>query len=206
MVLTLLSSLTVRFTKRKKAIHDILSGTSVISSASSNEPDPVPSRILATFNRRLAAYCIDLLMIVPLALFFQTCMDAAGTVLLHDQWTLVFFDTHNSAFLSGEIVHAYEVYNAYGVVILSFCPFLFVSVVYFTVMERTRWKGSFGKFLMKLMVLDSHHKQLSWKTSFTRALLKITPLLLLAFSILSSDKSQAIHDRMCGTVVINRKI
>lgn len=212
-------SFSIPFTKKKKAFYDIIAGTSVIHPTTTHTSENIPLKVSVSFYQRAEAFLIDLIMIIPLALLLEWGINAAGIALFHNQWSVTFFKPEYNGLLDPSINNAINnaiyninwaiflpsMYNLYGIIILSLGPFLCVYIGYFTFMESTRWESTFGKYLMNIMILDSSHRKMSLKTSIIRSVLKITPILIFSWSILFSNDTQTVHDKLSHTIVIKRK-
>ena len=88
-------------------------------------------------------------------------------------------------------------------------PFLVVVVVAF--MESSKWKGSFGKRIMKIEVSDNYGNSISFWKSFWRNILKfltfysyllIIPLIIQIFKYKKTNK--LFHDQFSNTIIGER--
>ncbi len=78
-------------------------------------------------------------------------------------------------------------------------------VIYHSVFEMTKWRGTPGKKLQKMKVTDAEGQELSVLRVFGRNILKILSALIvfIGFAMISWDpKRQGLHDRLAGSIVI----
>ncbi|MDP4680636.1 MAG: RDD family protein [Cyclobacteriaceae bacterium] len=82
---------------------------------------------------------------------------------------------------------------------------LFITTIYFAVMESSDWQGTVGKKYNHIKVTDSEGNAISFTLALIRVLLKYMSLMLLLISILviylRKDR-RSIHDIILETYVI----
>lgn len=91
-------------------------------------------------------------------------------------------------------------------ILFSLC---FVIVcAYHTILESSRWQGTFGKQYNQIMVIDQNGKRISFITAFARVLLKFVSLMLM-FSgfimIYFRRDRRGLHDLILKTYVVFKK-
>ena len=79
-----------------------------------------------------------------------------------------------------------------------------LQLLYFSVMESSSRQGTFGKMIVGIKVSDEYGNRLSFGKALVRSLGKIISGLILGIGFLMAawdEKSQALHDKMAGTIV-----
>lgn len=85
---------------------------------------------------------------------------------------------------------------------------LMIWFLYAPVLESSAVRGTLGKFLMGIQVVDLQGQQLNLQTATLRSLLKLVSfaILFLGFILaLFTERKQALHDLIMGTQVVNGK-
>ncbi len=80
---------------------------------------------------------------------------------------------------------------------------LLTFVLYFTLFEQSKWKGSIGKIFMKLSVTDMNDERLTFTKSLFRNSLKIPSILTIigVYMIDATKHKQSLHDLLTRTKV-----
>lgn len=84
---------------------------------------------------------------------------------------------------------------------------LLIQLAYFIIFERSAWKATPGKRLLKLRVTDKRGHRLGWGRAVVRNILKLTVPLSMGvtfFSIFFTSKCQTMYDRPAGTLVLRK--
>jgi uncharacterized RDD family membrane protein YckC len=127
-------------------------------------------------TRRIAAFFIDVFIIAsPLAILELALVVFTGSSL----------DSHSPT--------------------LDQLLYLTVALAYFALMQSSKHEATIGKKAMHIRLVDTCGKRLSLTRSFTRAFVACltlgytgSPLFFIPFT----KRKQALHDLICGTVVI----
>ncbi len=85
---------------------------------------------------------------------------------------------------------------------------LALGVFYYSLMESSRWKATIGKRLFGLAVVTGRGEQLSIGNAFGRSFAKIISAFILGIGFImaaTSQKKQALHDRVADTYVIRTR-
>lgn len=83
--------------------------------------------------------------------------------------------------------------------LIELIPFL----LYFSLFESSKFKGSIGKIIFKIIVVDYKGDRLTFKKAIIRSFSKIISLGLIGLIIVAiSKKKQAIHDSIAETLVL----
>jgi uncharacterized RDD family membrane protein YckC len=139
---------------------------------------------LASFWWRLLAYFIDYIIIIIIAVVIATIY-----------YTVIAFLTHD--------VQAAEqsesALNLLGIVVM---------ILYHAVFEATNLRGSIGKMVCKLSVVDVNGKRLGFGKALARNAGKLLSGLILGLgflNILWDNRRQGWHDELAKTYVIRRR-
>ncbi|WP_163103352.1 RDD family protein [Peribacillus alkalitolerans] len=93
---------------------------------------------------------------------------------------------------------------AYAVIIIIG---LIISVLYYAVMQSSKWQATIGKKLLGLKVTDVHGNRIGFGRSIGRLLVYsfLSPIFMIGFIIAAfTEKKQALHDLIAGTLVIKK--
>ena len=79
-------------------------------------------------------------------------------------------------------------------------------LTYFTLMEQSKWRASFGKMFLRLTISNTNGERLTLAKSALRNLLKLLSIgtLIGVWIIDATKQHQSLHDILAGTLV-NRK-
>lgn len=94
---------------------------------------------------------------------------------------------------------------SYGLGVLVY---LLGQVLYYGIMEGGRMHGTFGKYLMGIVVADESGQPLDYGKAFTRSVCRLLSALTLGIGFLIGlfdDEGKAFHDRIAGTRVITKE-
>lgn len=139
---------------------------------------------LASFWWRLLAYAIDYIVIIIVAVVMATAYYTIRAFLGH----LYSEEEQNEGIL-----------NLFGIILMIF---------YHTIFEASKLRGSIGKIICKLCVVDVDGTQLSFLRAFGRNAGKILSGLIIGLGflrILWDDSRQGWHDELARAYVIRRK-
>jgi len=84
---------------------------------------------------------------------------------------------------------------------------LIVAWLYFTLAETLAWRGTVGKLVMGISVTDEDGRPISWGRANARYWAKVLSFLILGIGFLMAaftDRKQALHDIIAGTLVVKR--
>jgi uncharacterized RDD family membrane protein YckC len=82
-----------------------------------------------------------------------------------------------------------------------------LPILYFALFEASSWQGSPGKLALGLVVTDLRGRRLGFARALARQGLKLLDVAtsMVTFLIAAfTDRGQAIHDRLAGTLVVRR--
>ena len=82
-----------------------------------------------------------------------------------------------------------------------------VGIVYYTIMEASKFQATFGKMALGLQVTDMDGKPLDFGKAFLRNLGKIVSQMILFIGYIIAgftDKKQALHDMIAGALVVKK--
>jgi len=158
------------------------------------------------YRLRLPAFILDLIPVffgtsIFLSIFFQNYLQSLETIdpmiAVHDKLKAQEFYAHH-----------------YPEIFLVVFSFIFIMFVYHTLCETTRMRGSVGKYIFGLAVVDDLGYSLTFGQAAGRNLGKLTyellfiliniPACLLLLSIPFTAMHQALHDRMAGCFVVKK--
>ncbi|MGL2993024.1 RDD family protein [Flavobacterium sp. TSSA_36] len=147
---------------------------------------------LANHGKRFSSFVIDLLPIqIIVFLIFYFFIDY-NTLLVH------YFPQETTA---TPRMHFLKEKNMIGYI--SFI----LWILYCTIMECSKYQGTFGKTAMNIKVVDSTGNRLSFSKSLQRNLSKIISNLCIGFGfvwILFDKQNQGWHDKLNNTFVVNK--
>lgn len=84
---------------------------------------------------------------------------------------------------------------------------LAIAVVYYTLMEASKYQGTVGKIVLNLQVTDMDGRPLDVPKAFLRQIGKIVSGLILMIGYIMAgftEKKQALHDMMAGALVVKK--
>ncbi len=139
----------------------------------------------ARFRQRVAAFTIDLALVAAVT--------AVGAVLMG-------INPMAAPWMGGDDADhvGFQVLDA---------VFFFVAWSYFAIMESNRTQGTLGKLALGIKVTDLDGRKISFDKATGRFFGRIvSTLILLAGYIMAAftERRQALHDRMAGTLVVTR--
>ena len=82
-----------------------------------------------------------------------------------------------------------------------------IALTYYTLLESSRLKGSFGKLILGIQVVDAKGKKLTVWRSFLRTLSKVGTSLTFGLGFLIAawtKKKQGLHDFLSGSVLVSK--
>jgi uncharacterized RDD family membrane protein YckC len=149
--------------------------------------------IAAPFKRVLA-FIIDLLLIIPLITAFILISNSLLDLPVTPEFTIKGFEIKMDSWAKGHFWEVVIMYSMVKLIVISF---------YYIPFEASAWQGTPGKRLMKIKVTDLEGQQISFKKSAVRFFSKIlsAQLLIGYIMILITDKKQGLHDLIAETLV-----
>lgn len=91
--------------------------------------------------------------------------------------------------------------------IIHISIFIFLYVIINSILERTKWRGSLGKRIVRIEALDEYENPLTFSASIKRNIVKIVNILSLGIGLLMSitDKNKrTLSDRLSKTCVLSK--
>ncbi len=82
-----------------------------------------------------------------------------------------------------------------------------LQVLYYSFMESSKYQGTLGKMALGLIVTDANGAKLDFTKALIRNLGKIVSGFILCIGFIMAgftDKKQALHDMMAGTLVVKK--
>ena len=131
----------------------------------------------AGFLRRLVAYLIDAVLLYIL----QYVVSITGLISIN--------------YKTGQIQGGF----------IAFIIIVIVPLVYFVVMESSNWQATLGKKAIGIQVTDLDGDRISLARALGRYFAKFLSVLILMVGFLMAgwtDRKQALHDMVAGTLVI----
>ena len=153
----------------------------------------------AGFWMRFVAIIIDGIIIGIIQTFvIVPILAAVGFGFVSTTSTMDMSDPNNVAGMVGAIM---ALAGAYW--ILSMC----IQVLYFSFMESSKWQATIGKMALGLTVTDMNGLRLDFGKAFVRNICKIISNFTLLIGYIMAgftDKKQALHDIIAGTLVVKK--
>ena len=83
---------------------------------------------------------------------------------------------------------------------------LVTLLIYFTFMEQSKWRASFGKMFLRLTISNTNGERITLAKSALRNLLKLVSIATLigVWVIDATKQHQSLHDLLTGTLVNRR--
>jgi uncharacterized RDD family membrane protein YckC len=103
------------------------------------------------------------------------------------------------------MVNRDELLNPSMITIFSSLIELIPFWLYFSLFESSKFKGSVGKMIFKIIVVDYKGDRLSFKKATIRSFSKIISFMLSLIGLIivaTSNKKQAVHDNIAKTIVL----
>lgn len=155
--------------------------------------------IYAGFWMRLVAIIIDGIIIGIIQSFvIIPILAAIGFGFIGTMQTMDMNDPNNVAGMLGAVMAVAGTYW-----ILAMC----IQVLYFSFMESSKWQATIGKMALGLMVTDMNGVKLDFGKAFVRNICKIISNFTLLIGYIMAgftDKKQALHDIIAGTLVVKK--
>lgn len=85
--------------------------------------------------------------------------------------------------------------------------FVPLYILYNSIMERTSWRGSLGKYILNIEVTDEYENPITFPKAILRNITKVLNIITVGIGILLSavpPKKQALNDRISHTLVLNK--
>ncbi len=140
----------------------------------------------SNFLRRFVAFIIDINIIILLNTIFSI-------------FIILFIKT----------IYGSEYINKYNFEIISSVSIsvLFILyILYFSISESSHWKGSIGKIITKIEIINLEGSKINFYHALVRTLLKIFSLAFYGYIfIFFSKRKQALHDFIIKTIVIHKQ-
>ena len=153
----------------------------------------------AGFWMRFVAIIIDGIIIGIIQSFvIIPILAAVGFGFVGTAQTMDMSDPNNIAGMIGAIMAVAGTYW-----ILSMC----IQVLYFSFMESSKWQATIGKMALGLTVMDMNGVKLDFGKAFVRNICKIISNFTLLIGYIMAgftDKKQALHDIIAGTLVVKK--
>ncbi|MBU8877625.1 RDD family protein [Bacillus sp. FJAT-29790] len=149
---------------------------------------------------RFAAYLIDSIVIgIPLSILsiiiFMIFFGTSGA------YDVIFADPE---YMDPDMVYLGSYFGAMGITTLINIG---AVVAYFAGLHASKWQATVGKKLLGLKVTDLHGNRISFWRAFGRylAMSFLSGILLIGYIIAAfTEKKQALHDLIAGTIVIKK--
>ncbi|WP_239673687.1 RDD family protein [Mangrovibacillus cuniculi] len=84
---------------------------------------------------------------------------------------------------------------------------ILMSILYYAVMEASKWQATLGKKLVGLKVTTLSGQRIGFGRSFGRLLVKslLSPILMIGYIMAAfTEKKQALHDLVASTLVVQK--
>ncbi len=146
--------------------------------------------VAATRSKRFYAYLIDIIPITVVVAIFFSIFSNFGEA----------FDNYFNK--RGDFLSRQEFLSVRNQVRMFS---LVIWIIYSTIMDASKFEGSFGKYFMGLKVVDEYGDRLNIKQSFIRNFSKAISYFVLWLGfiwILFDPKRQGWHDKIAKTLVV----
>lgn len=104
-----------------------------------------------------------------------------------------------------------EMISMFGAAMVAFSTLALLStailVLYYTIMESSKYQATFGKIALGLKVTDMNGNRLGFDRAFLRQISKIVSAMILMIGFIMaglSAKKQALHDLIAGALVVKQ--
>ncbi|UII57207.1 RDD family protein [Cytobacillus spongiae] len=160
----------------------------------------------AGFWVRFGAYLIDSIIIgIPLTIItliiFGVFFGASGTL------DMIIADPNLEQEMSDAEVMA--VLGSYlGALVVTVLVNLIITVLYYAGLHASKWQGTVGKKLLGLKVMDKNGLKISFWRGLGRylAMAFLSSIFFIGYIMAGfTDKKQALHDLIAGTVVVKSR-
>jgi uncharacterized RDD family membrane protein YckC len=144
--------------------------------------------------KRLFAFMIDILLIIPLITICILIMTRILSLPVTPNFSIYGFEIKMDEWARQHFWHVVIFYSLVKLIILFF---------YYTLFEASTWQGTPGKHLLKIKVTDLETKRISLKKSAARFFSKIlsAQLLIGYIMIFFTEHKQGLHDLIAKTLV-----
>jgi len=187
---------------KKKAKSAPIDITPIEKEMATSMPPPLPpfpssaplssTTMYAGFWRRVGALVIDIVLIRIVTSMFAPTLALMGFGLIQGLESI--FD------LAPEVFYAFLlVYNG--------ALFFVFSLIYFTAMESSEYQATLGKLLLKIKVVDLGRNRLTVGRAAARHFAKLLSTFTLGIGYLMAaftERKQALHDMIAGTLVVKK--
>jgi len=149
-------------------------------------------RFVAYIIDYLILYVINLIILVPIMGMVGLGVSSGG------------FDM--AAMSEGDVVQMIK--TVLMAVVAGSVVMMIVNLIYFTVMESSKFQGTVGKIALGLKVTDANGGKLDLVKAFLRNLGKIVSGIILFIGYIMAgftEKKQALHDMFVGALVVKKK-
>jgi len=153
----------------------------------------------AGFWRRFVAYIIDYIIIYTVQSFLV--VPVLGIIGL---------DLFNKTSQGGDMSSSDAISMVMTVIAAASALFVLVfilQVLYYSFMEASKYQGTVGKIALGLIVTDAAGNKLDFTKALVRNLSKIISSIILGIGYIMAgftDKKQALHDMIAGTLVVRK--
>lgn len=158
--------------------------------------------VYAGFWKRFLAYIIDSIFIsVPgyiiTSIIFTVLLGAESQVLMSgtEEEIAQFMESSEGV---ASILTAFA---------LVFVLNILISILYYAVMEASKWQATLGKKLVGLKVTTLSGQRIGFGRAFGRLLVKalLSPILMIGYIMAAfTEKKQALHDLVASTLVVQK--
>lgn len=155
----------------------------------------------AGFWLRFVAYIIDYIILYVISAF--VIIPILGAVGLSVGATTNGFDF--STMTEGDIMAMAT--TIAGAIFAGGMITMVINILYYTLMEASKYQGTVGKIALGLKVTDTGGKKLDFVKALIRQLGKIVSGIILMIGYIMAgftDKKQALHDMIAGTLVVKK--
>jgi uncharacterized RDD family membrane protein YckC len=152
-------------------------------------------------NKRIPIRCVKMSKVVPQQFWLRVNAFLTDFLFLHLVFIPVIVIGYSIA-INGDFI-------PYQLIVSSFFPFAYYlsfGGVYFVFLESSLLKGTFGKVLFRLKVVDNKGNRISLFRAFVRYFVRIISIITVygVFVIDTNKKRMSLHDFICRSVVIRK--
>jgi uncharacterized RDD family membrane protein YckC len=94
-----------------------------------------------------------------------------------------------------------------GMVMMAVIAVYAIQILYYSIMESSRYQASLGKMAMGIKVVDLDGNRISFRTALLRAIGKILSQSIMWIGFIMAaftDRKQGLHDIIAGTLVVKK--
>jgi uncharacterized RDD family membrane protein YckC len=168
-----------------------------------DSPAAASATVYATFGQRLLALIIDGIIIsIVYFVILTPIITVLGFGIASEAQNLDSMTEEEAT--SAAMGMAGGIIAAVGTAILAVYA---IQLLYYSIMESSKYQGSVGKIAMGIKVVDLNGNRVSFGTAFIRAIGKLISGMIMYIGYLMAaftEKKQGLHDMIASTLVVKK--